>query len=125
MAGSLPRYFPYLAITNTNLPLLERIRAMYPVGRQITRTTSSIGKRPCYQLRFDGLELRRILSDVLPFLIDKQEQAKLLSRVLTKMRGPGQWWRRVPSHVAAFRDRCYWRLRAMKRVSYKPQPQPK
>lgn len=115
MAGSDHRYCPYLIITNTNFEILERIKFMYPLGRKILKNKKIEGRRQVYNLRIDGNELRRILSNLIPFLIEKKNQAILLLDFMETLRCKHEHRKKIPYEILQKRKWYYETLKMMKK----------
>lgn len=68
---------PRVEISNTYLPILETIKSMF--GGTVRKAYETNGnQRTCYHWYIDGSDCRDFIRLVLPYLIEKQEQAQLL-----------------------------------------------
>lgn len=115
MAGGAPRYFPYLAITHTNLEILERLRSIYPIGRKISSRPLVTGRRQCYSIRWDGNELRRLLADLVPHLQEKRRQAELVLEFMKTLRCKHEHRKAIPEFILVLREDYYQILKYLKK----------
>lgn len=115
MAGGSPRYFPYLAISNTNLYILEMLKEKYPIGRKIREVLRKEGNRQCYSVRWDGNELRRFLEDIEPYLIEKKKQAQLVLKFMETLRCKHEHRKKIPKEVEEKREWYYQYLKILKK----------
>ena len=88
------RYQPTLVAANTYYPVLEALQRMCGNGR-ITQTNNPISEhhKTGFRLQFSSDQIRRILPQILPYLIVKKPQAEYVLEFLAvtvKRRNPGQ-----------------------------------
>lgn len=115
MAGGADRYFPYLAISNTNLSILQELQALYPVGRKISVRPKISNRRQCYGIRWDGNELRRFLQDLIPHLREKKLQAILVLEFMETLRCKHEHRKKIPEEIIQIREGFYQRLKRLKK----------
>jgi endogenous inhibitor of DNA gyrase (YacG/DUF329 family) len=75
--GSLPLH-PALRITNTSMPLLERIVAVAGCGGIYERSRQSAAHRPLYDVTWSSGQAVELLRQLLPFLVIKRRQAEIV-----------------------------------------------
>lgn len=117
MVGKYPRkenknlaYRGFMTITNTNLPLLEYLKSV--IGGKITAHNEEF----CYELKLSANEIRNWLPQILPFLIVKEEQAKVLLDFLDKQAKNA--FAPVSEKLLMFYERSYSKLKELKKVRY-------
>ena len=71
---------PYLAISNSNLQVLEYIAEQIGFGSVRNKKTISghFGKKPVYSYWISNANSRKVIRAIHPYLIVKKEQAKLI-----------------------------------------------
>lgn len=114
LAGNNYRYFPYLAINNTNYEILQRIKTMYPKGRKIAEVRNHTGK-PIFSLRIDGNELVNILQDLIPHLIEKKKQAELVLDFKKSLRKKEETKKRITPEENELRYKYYISAKMLKK----------
>jgi len=115
MAKGRPRYFPFIAIVNSNLGILKIIKHMYPKGRKIIEIKKTLGHKKIYNLRIDGNELINILEDIMPYLIDKKRQAELVLEFKKNMRKSHETKQILSKETMEIRENYYKTLRILKK----------
>ena len=73
-------------ITNSSIPLLDWIQSNF--GGNRTKARSVVGKnwKPVYRVQFYGAVAENLVETILPFLVIKQEQAKLFLELRRRMK---------------------------------------
>ncbi len=83
ISKSKKQYFLTVSISNTNLPVLESIRAM---GGNISKSPDNRENHSqLFRLRLYCNEAKKFLEKILPYLRIKKEQAKLAIEFQSKM----------------------------------------
>lgn len=73
--------------TNTHLPTLEAIHDFIGAGKITLRTGRPIGTKPCYQLSItDVANARRVIDELLPRCVTKQDQLQEVRRLIAEKR---------------------------------------
>lgn len=73
-----PSFHFRLQVTNTNRAWLEELQRW--VGGRIDLSRSRGNKRPCYVLRFGGMEAAEVIGQCQPYLLLKKPHAQLMLR---------------------------------------------
>jgi hypothetical protein len=81
---------PVVSITNTDLRLMEWVSSRWPGWLEPMGRRTSIGRRECYRFITRSADLVTMLTDVLPYLILKREQADLVLELIKTQWHPGQ-----------------------------------
>lgn len=76
------RFHPALEANNTNFEVLYRIREMMGNGRIVHIFNKQPNRKPGYKLQLFPNQIRHILPQIMPYLIIKREQARLVLEYL-------------------------------------------
>lgn len=80
---------PNVSITNTHRGCLKLIDSAWSGGKTFSRQDVK-GRKRCWRLQFTGWEnIERFLSDILPYLVIKRQQAEILLRIRNVRRDRG------------------------------------
>ncbi len=109
LVNNVPRYFPECRITNTNIDILEYLKSKYGKGTHLITMKKETGKK-CYQLKFYGQALRRLIEDMKGRLIIKSEQRKVLIIILNSMTTSR---RQLTPEIIELRESCYLKCRKL------------
>lgn len=102
-------------VTNTNLPVLLRIRETFggTVGEKKTHQKDGYVRRRCWHWYMYRKEAAQLLVAMMPYLVLKKEQARIATDFeLRRTRHSGS---EVPADVAEFRNRCKSEIEALNR----------
>ena len=73
----------YLSIANTSCKLLETIKKWVGAGCIQPKKGAKVYYKTCYVYTLRGDTLRKLLPELVPFLVVKKEQAKLLIKLMS------------------------------------------
>ena len=104
-------YRAYMTISNTHVPTLQWVKSI--MGGKIVEMAKKGG---CYSLTFTTNTIREWLPELLPYLLIKDSQAKVLLSFLDKQEQNA--FAAVPEELLAFYEKCHLKLRALKRIRY-------
>jgi len=112
-------YMPVIGVANTNIKLMNWLVEKFG-GKIITLkyNPKGFGIKQRYEWRLNSTETRKLMPQVIPFLLLKKEQAKLLLKIgnlhSTNFRGRG-----VPEKIKFKREELYLKLRKLNNTFHK------
>lgn len=109
-------YRGYMAITNTNIPLLEHIQSR--VGGLIHPQTKVYRGEicPCYVLNFSVNQTRAVLPKLLPYLVAKRDQAEVLLSFLERQAANAS--APISDELLGFYEECRVKIKRLKKIRY-------
>lgn len=108
------RYYPYLRIANTNIKILKYIQKFYGFGSIQTANTTyrtTPNCKQCYYYQTVNQKATKIISSILPYLVLKQNQAKLIVKFQSKVKNYGYWNKN--SKLFAWQENYYKKIRKL------------
>lgn len=105
-------YRAYMAIANTHVPTLQKIKSL--IGGKIVE--QGIGKS-CYSLTLSTNEIRNILSELLPYLSIKKEQAEVMLKFLDNQASHN--FGLLSQEDLSFYENCYQKIKSLKKERFR------
>ena len=104
-------YRGFMAVTNTHIPTLLHIKSLFG-GKIVVQGI----ERKCYSLAFSANEIRRVLPELLPYLIVKREQAEVILEFFEKQSSHS--FGLLSQSTLDFYEECYQKMKKLKKIRF-------